>query len=398
MEAMIMEWLNLFFRWFHVIAGVAWIGASFYFVWLDNSLENPPQWKKDKGIGGDLWAIHGGGFYEVAKYKLGPEKMPQNLHWFKWEAYTTWLTGMVLLWIIYYLGAESYLIDSSRMDLTAGEAAAAGLGFVASGFIVYELLLRTPLKDNGKAFGAVLFAFLVFMTWLACSVFAPRGAYIHVGALLGTIMAGNVLFGIMPSQRALVEAVQRGEAPDPKFGAFAKLRSTHNNYFTLPLIFIMISNHYPMTYTHEYNWVVLSAIGFITAFARHFFNLRHRGQFKPVILVLAALLLVALAGWMAHSKTQVKVPEGSDLVSDTEAMQIIVERCASCHAQNPSQAGFASAPAGVMLETVDQVLPQRLKLIEVTQSGYMPLGNMTQMSDNERQNVIAWLSAAEPTN
>lgn len=394
MEAMIIEWLNLFFRWFHVIAGIAWIGASFYFVWLDNSLEKPPQWKQDKGIGGDLWAIHGGGFYEVAKYKLGPEKMPQNLHWFKWEAYTTWLTGMVMLWIVYYLGAERYLIDSSRLELSAGEATAAGLGFIAIGLIVYEALLRTPLKDNGKAFGAVLFAFLVFMTWLACSIFAPRGAYIHVGALLGTIMAGNVLFGIMPSQRALVEAVQRGEAPDPSYGAFAKLRSTHNNYFTLPLIFIMISNHYPITYTHEYNWLVLSAIGFITAFARHFFNLRHRGQSKPIILVTAALMLVALAGWMAHSKTAALpvTDDTSAVISDQQGLAVMQARCTSCHAQTPTQAGFVSAPAGVMLETLEQIKPQSAKLIEVTQSGYMPLGNMTQMTEEERAQVLAWLA------
>lgn len=418
MEALIIEWLNLFFRWFHVIAGIAWIGASFYFVWLDNSLENPPQWKKDKGIGGDLWAIHGGGFYEVAKYKLGPEKMPQNLHWFKWEAYTTWLTGMVMLWIVYYLGAERYLIDSSRLELSAGEATAAGLAFIAVGVGVYEALLRTPLKDNGKAFGAVLFAFLVFMTWLACSIFAPRGAYIHVGAVLGTIMAGNVLLGIMPSQRALVEAVQRGEAPDPSYGAFAKLRSTHNNYFTLPLIFIMISNHYPITYTHEYNWLVLSAIGFITAFARHFFNLRHRGEFKPQILVAAALMLVALAGFMAHSKMakqaaiaspapsatgsgeSATTAEGAPLLrnelsnglSDEQGLALMQARCATCHALSPTQAGFVSAPAGVMLETLAQIKPQTAKLIEVTQSGYMPLGNMTQMTDAERAQMLAWLA------
>ncbi|KZY69222.1 urate hydroxylase PuuD, partial [Oleiphilus sp. HI0067] len=299
MEAYFLEWLNLFFRWFHVIAGVAWIGASFYFVWLDNSLENPPQWKKDKGIGGDLWAIHGGGFYEVAKYKLGPEAMPRNLHWFKWEAYTTWLTGMVMLWIVYYVGAESFLIDNSKLELSQWEAIGLGMSFIAIGFAVYEILVKTPLRYKDGAFGLVLFAFLAFSAWVADQLFSDRGAYIHVGALIGSIMAGNVFFGIMPSQRALVEAVQRGEAPDPKYGAFAKLRSTHNNYLTLPLIFIMISNHYPMTYSHEYGWAVLAAIIFITGFARHFFNLRHRGEFKPVILVIAAVMLVALAGVMA---------------------------------------------------------------------------------------------------
>lgn len=390
MEAYFYEWLNLFFRWFHVIAGVAWIGASFYFVWLDNSLEEPPQWKKDKGIGGDLWAIHGGGFYEVAKYKLGPEVMPANLHWFKWEAYTTWLTGMVMLWVVYYVGAESFLIDSSRMDFTQGEAIAAGLGFIAAGVGIYELMVRSPLRHNGKMFGLILFAILVFASWAANQIFSARGAYIHVGAIIGTIMAGNVFFGIMPSQRALVEAVQRGEAPDPKYGAFAKLRSTHNNYFTLPLIFIMISNHYPMTYSHEYGWLVLAAIGFISAFARHFFNLRHRGEVKPMILVLAAIMLAALAAVMAPAKIEAKA--GEAVLSDAQAMTIVEQRCSSCHAQQPTNPGFASAPAGIVLESAEQVLAVKDKTIPALQTGYMPLGNLTGMTDDERQALLVWLA------
>ena len=390
MEAYFYEWLNLFFRWFHVIAGVAWIGASFYFVWLDNSLEEPPQWKKDKGIGGDLWAIHGGGFYEVAKYKLGPEAMPANLHWFKWEAYTTWLTGMVMLWVVYYVGAESFLIDSSRMDFTQGEAIAAGLGFIAAGVGIYELMVRSPLRHNGKVFGLILFAILVFASWAANQIFSARGAYIHVGAIIGTIMAGNVFFGIMPSQRALVEAVQRGEAPDPKYGAFAKLRSTHNNYFTLPLIFIMISNHYPMTYSHEYGWLVLAAIGFISAFARHFFNLRHRGEVKPMILVVAAIMLAALAAVMAPAQIEAKV--GEAVLTDAQAMVIVEQRCTACHAQQPTNPGFASAPAGIVMESAEQVLAVKDKTIPALQTGYMPLGNLTAMTDEERQALLVWLN------
>jgi uncharacterized membrane protein len=390
MEAYIYEWINLFFRWFHVIAGVAWIGASFYFVWLDNSLENPPQWKKDKGIGGDLWAIHGGGFYEVAKYKLGPEAMPANLHWFKWEAYTTWLTGMVMLWVVYYVGAESFLIDNSRMDFTQGEAIVAGLGFIAAGVAIYELMVRSPLRHNGKLFGLILFAILVFASWAANQIFSARGAYIHIGAIIGTIMAGNVFLGIMPSQRALVEAVERGEAPDPKYGAFAKLRSTHNNYFTLPLIFIMISNHYPMTYSHEYGWLVLAAIGFISAFARHFFNLRHRGEVKPVILVLAALMLAGLAALMVPK--QVELKQGETVLQDHQAMALVEAHCASCHAQQPTNAGFASAPAGIILEEANATIAMKDKIIPALQTGYMPLGNLSQMTEQQRQALIIWLS------
>ena len=390
MEAYFLEWLNMFFRWFHVIAGIAWIGASFYFVWLDNSLENPPQWKKDKGIGGDLWAIHGGGFYEVAKYKLGPEKMPENLHWFKWEAYTTWLTGMVMLWIVYYIGAESFLIDSSRMDFTQGEAIAAGMSFIIVGVAVYEAMVRSPLQKNSKLFGLILFAFLIFMSWFAFQIFSARGAYIHVGAILGTIMAGNVFLGIMPAQRALVDAVQRGESPDPKYGAFAKLRSTHNNYFTLPIIFIMISNHYPMTYGHEQGWLVLVAIGFISAFARHFFNLRNQGVSKPSILVIATIMMAALAAAMVPAK--IEAQKGEVILTDAQAMVIVEQRCTSCHAVSPTNAGFASAPAGIVLESAEQALAVKGKMIPALQTGYMPLGNLTKMTDQERQQLMVWLA------
>lgn len=414
MASYLFEWLSLFFRWFHVIAGVAWIGASFYFIWLDNSLEEPPQWKKDKGIKGDLWAIHGGGFYEVAKYQLGPQAMPKHLHWFKWEAYTTWLTGAILLWIVYYLGADRYLIDPSRYAWSTTQAIGLGIGFICFGFIFYEIVLRTPLKENGKAFGALLYIFMVIMTWIACHIFSPRGAFIHVGALIGTIMAGNVLLGIMPAQRGLVAAVIRGESPDPRLGEFAKLRSTHNNYFTLPLIFIMISNHYPITYTHEYNWLVLSAIGFITAFARHFFNLRHRGIFKPAILVIAFMLFIGLIVIMAppvpsvnqtkdgaevdrkvavndHSLEGVTEVDAVNLITEQQALRIVQTRCAGCHAQQPNFGGFMAAPAGIKLETVDQIVAQKAQVIQVTQSQYMPLGNMTQMTHLERNALIAWL-------
>ena len=261
MEAYLFDWLNLFFRWFHVIAGVAWIGASFYFVWLDLSLREPPQWKKEKGIKGDLWAIHGGGIYEVAKYTLEPEAMPKKLHWFKWEAYTTWLTGFVLLSVMYYWGADQYLIDPSKMALTQWQAIGISMAFLAGGFIVYELLVKSPLKASPKLFGALLFAILTASAWALGEIFSDRAAYLHVGALIGSIMAGNVFFGIMPAQRELVRAIEAGEQPNPEPAAFAKLRSTHNNYLTLPLLFIMISNHYPMTYGHEQAWLVLALIG-----------------------------------------------------------------------------------------------------------------------------------------
>ena len=295
MESYIIDWFSLIFRWLHLITGVAWIGASFYFVWLDNSLQDPPQWKKDKGIKGDLWSIHGGGIYEVAKYQLDPEEMPATLHWFKWEAYTTWLTGMVLLTIIYYLGADSYLIDKRVADLSQLQAIAIGVGFLVGGWVLYELLCRSPLGKNGYVIGAILVLAAVASSYALTHLFSGRGAYIHMGAMIGTIMAGNVFRVIMPSQRALVAAIEKGEAPDPSWGARAKLHSTHNTYLTLPLLFIMISSHYPFTYTNHYNWLILLVIMAITAVARQYFILEHKQINRPVLLVAAAFATLILA-------------------------------------------------------------------------------------------------------
>ena len=307
MHAYLAEWLSLIIRWFHVIAGVAWIGASFYFIWLDNNLREPPEWKKQKGIKGDLWAIHGGGFYEVAKYQVGPEKMPTELHWFKWEAYSTLMSGLALLFAVYYFGNPGYLIDPGKLELSTFGAIAIGMGTLLGVMAIYEALIRSPLAKHGLAFGVVLFLILVAVAWGMFQVFAGRGAFIHVGAVIGTIMVANVFLGIVPAQRALVNAVEKGETPDDHVVMLAQramLRSRHNNYLTLPVIFIMISNHYPMFYGHEYGWAILAAIGAITAYARHFFNLRHKQINKPSILVISALATLALIWAMAPSAPQ----------------------------------------------------------------------------------------------
>lgn len=387
--AYLLSWLELFFRWFHVIAGIAWIGASFYFVWLDNSLEEPPAEKKARGVKGDLWAIHGGGIYEVAKYRLAPPAMPRHLHWFKWEAYTTWLTGMVMMVLVYYIGAQAYLIDPLKYAFSSHQAIGISLAGLVMGFMVYEGLLRTRLKNNGLAFGLVLFLLLVAYTWLMTQLFSGRGAYIQVGALIGTIMAGNVLLGIMPSQRELVRAIEAGEEPDPRPAQLAKLRSTHNNYFTLPLIFIMLSNHYPMTYGHPHNWLVLAAIGGISAFARHFFNLRHQGHFRPWILVVAALGLLALAAWMAPKPVQRDA--SAPIASETRINQLMELRCATCHARNPSDELFSDPPGGLLFVTAEDAQRHRDRVISSMQTGYMPLANRSGMSDEERWEVIHWL-------
>jgi uncharacterized membrane protein len=396
MESYIIDWIQLVFRWLHLITGIAWIGASFYFVWLDNSLEEPPQWKKDKGIKGDLWSIHGGGIYEVAKYELAPEKMPQTLHWFKWEAYTTWLTGMVLLIVIFYLGADSYLIDKRVADLTQFQAVGLGLGFLVSGWVIYELLCKTPLSKNGYAIGGVLIAVAVIYAYALTHLFSGRGAYIHMGAVIGTIMVGNVFRVIMPSQRALVAAIEKGERPDPAWGIKAKLHSTHNNYLTLPLLFIMISNHYPMTYSHEHSWLVLLAIIAITAFARHYFNLEHRGIKRPIILVAAAVAAATLA-FVISPRPMAVSEQAFEPAQISQVQSILTERCASCHSASPTDEVFVAPPLGMTLDSLAEMKQwaPRIKARTVD-SVDMPFMNKTEMTDEERMLVAAWVAAGAP--
>ena len=296
---MLLDWISLFLRWFHVIAGVAWIGASFYFIWLDNNLRTPPDWKKQKGIKGDLWAVHGGGFYEVSKYEYGPEVIPEKLHWFKWEAYTTWISGFLLLSLVYYHGAAIYLIDSSVMELTPTQAISRGLALIFGGLFIYEAACRSPLAKYPQVFGIMFLILLAATSYLATHWFSGRGAFMHVGALIGTIMAGNVFFKIMPAQRLMVDAVANKTEIDPSWGLGAKLRSVHNNYLTLPLLFIMISNHYPMTYQHQNAWLVLMAIGIVSAWIRHYFNLKHIGISRPSILITGAIGMIVIAGWVS---------------------------------------------------------------------------------------------------
>ncbi|OWL83856.1 urate hydroxylase PuuD [Halopseudomonas aestusnigri] len=395
------EWLSLIIRWFHVIAGVAWIGASFYFVWLDNNLREPPAWKKQKGIKGDLWAIHGGGFYEVAKYEVGPEQMPSDLHWFKWEAYSTLLSGLALLAVVYYMGNPGYLIDPSKLALSGAGAVAIGVGTLVAVVALYEALIRSPLARNGMAFGVVLYLILVAVAFGLYQVFAGRGAYIHVGAVIGTIMVGNVFLGIVPAQRALVNAVARGEKPGAEVVMLAQramLRSRHNNYLTLPVLFIMISNHYPMFYAHAHGWAVLAAIGAITAYARHFFNLRNQGQFKPSILVVSALATVALIWVMAPSAParidSHAAEEGAAVtrVADADISQLLATHCQACHAVKPTSPAFQAPPAGIVLDSLEHLQQHRDKVYQAAvATEYMPLGNMTGITPEERDLLGKWL-------
>ena len=283
MEAYIIDWLHLLGRWLHFIVGIAWIGSSFYFVWIDNHLQAPTDPADDeKGVGGELWSVHGGGFYHAQKYRVAPATLPEELHWFKWEAYWTWLSGMFLLVLIYGYGAEVYLIDRAVADLSVPVAIAAAIGFIVGGWLVYDALCKSPLARDTRVFGVVLLLLSTLLAWGLCQLFGGRGAYILFGAVLGTIMVANVFFIIIPGQKKMVAAASRGEAPDPTPGIHAKLRSVHNTYFTLPVLFVMLSNHFAMTHSHEYNWAILIGISLAGALIRIYFVARHKGSASPL--------------------------------------------------------------------------------------------------------------------
>jgi uncharacterized membrane protein len=289
------SWGDLAFRWLHVVAAIAWIGASFYFIALDNHLE-PPADPRDaqRGVGGEAWEVHGGGFYRVEKFRVAPERLPEPLHWFKWEAYTTWLSGFALFIVVYYSHATSYLIDTSVADLTAWEAIALSVAGLVLAWLVYDGLCRAFANDEALL-ALLVFAFVCLSAWGASNLFAPRAAYLQVGAMIGTIMVGNVFFVIIPAHWKLVRAKEAGLEPDPKWNRDGKTRSVHNNYLTLPVVFAMLSNHFTFTYGHSHAWIVLVAMMALGALVRHYFNLRHRGLNVWPILGLAAAAVVAMA-------------------------------------------------------------------------------------------------------
>jgi len=396
-----LDWLNLLVRWLHVITGIAWIGASFYFVWLDNSIR-PPAPGSDlakKGVSGELWAVHGGGFYNPQKYLVAPAELPKELHWFKWEAYSTWLSGIALLTIAYYFNAQAMMIDKSVADITSLQAVGIGIGTLVVGWTVYDLLCRSPLGKHDLWFGVVVFVLIVAAAFGLTHVLSGRAAYIHVGALIGTIMVGNVLMLIIPGQRKMVEAMSAGRMPDPVHGQKAKQRSVHNNYFTLPVLFIMISNHYAMTYRHEHAWAVLAMIMAAGVFIRHFFNLRHKGRVEWRYPVIGVALLAAVAVAIAPARPVVApaAPAVDAQASAREFAQvktIIDQRCVACHAAQPKQPGFVAAPAGIMLENEAEIRQNAEKIYKQTvQLKAMPLANLTQMTDAERAQVAAWYEA-----
>ncbi len=384
MEAYLLDWLTLLARWAHIVVGIAWIGASFYFIWLDNHLEAKRGADSDPLIAGELYAIHGGGFYRAQKYRLAPEALPTTLHWFKWEAYWTWLTGFVLLVLVYYLNASAYLVDQQVMALSPGAAIGIGLGSLVLGLALYEGLCRSPLNETGLALA--LIAFFALAAWGLTQLFSGRGAFIHFGAILGTIMAGNVAHVIIPGQRELVRAKQDGRLPDEKFSIRGKQRSVHNTYFTLPVIFTMISGHHAMTFGTRWSWLVLIAMGLAGALIRLWFVARHKGSAPAWTLVASLVLVAAVAAMLTpRSSTGTAVPLA-------DAKQVIDRRCVSCHADKPAFPGLAEAPKGVKLDTPERIEAQRLTIHQQSVlTRAMPPGNLTGMTDEERALLDRWV-------
>ena len=388
MEAYLAEWLNMLVRWLHLITGIAWIGSSFYFVWLDNHLLAPRQASESgNGVAGEVWSVHGGGFYHAQKYRVAPPVIPETLHWFKWEAYWTWISGMFLLALVYWYGAQVYLIDPSIAVLSSVQAVGIAAGSIVAGWLVYDLLCRTKLGNNEKVLGGVLFLFVAVLAWGLCQVFGGRGAYIHFGAVLGTIMVANVFFVIIPGQRRMVEAAKRGDTPDPGDGVRAKQRSVHNTYFTLPVLFVMTSNHFAMTYSHEYNWAILIAISLAGALIRLYFVARHTGKASLVPLLIAALLLAGVAASIAPRASA----ESGGSVTFDEVRAVVQARCTTCHAEMPTHPAFPAAPGGVILDTDAQIVAEALRIHQQTVvTRVMPIGNLTGISEEERDTIDRW--------
>jgi uncharacterized membrane protein len=374
------EWLNLATRWLHVVVGIAWIGTSFYFNGLNIHIR-PPE-RPEPGVGGELWAVHGGGFYRIVKYQVAPERLPTRLHWFKWEAYATWLSGVSLLTIVYYLGPLGITVDSTKWDLPRWGVIAFGLSSLVVGWFVYDALCRA-LRHRQGLLALVGTALLTAAAFGYSQVLTNRAAYIHTGALIGTLMAANVFRVIIPSQRVMVAAMTRGEAPDPAPGQEAARRSSHNNLLTLPVVFIMVSNHFPSTFTAEWSWALLAALGVIGGLVRYWFNLRGQGHRNVWILPAAVVAMVALAVVTAPRAVS------GDSVPD-EVFAIVVLRCTPCHSETPTQPGFEEPPKGITFTLKADLAARRALVRQVVGSGYMPLRNLTLMTDAERALVVEW--------
>lgn len=395
MDIAVMDWAAMLFRWLHITTGIAWIGSSFFFVFLDLSLRKHAALAK--GVSGDSWMVHGGGFYHSQKYVVAPEHMPEELHWFKYEAYFTWISGIGLMGIMYYWGAESFLIDSDKVDFEPWQAIAASILFLVFGWIFYDLICKSPLGEKTSTLAVCVFLLIVGFSWGLLEVFSGRAAFLHVGAIVGSMMVGNVFFVIIPNQKRVVVDLKAGKEPDPALGLQAKQRSTHNNYLTLPVLLMMISNHYPVLFGQAHSWLIIALILIIGGVARHYFNTSHAGgtgravQWQWPVAAAFMVVLILVASYKPASEG------GAKLISAIDALAIVQTRCISCHSANPADKDFDEAPGGIKFETIDVVRKNGSRILnQVVLSKAMPLGNKTKMTDVERRQLGDWIRAGMP--
>ena len=404
--AILWDWAGFAVRWLHVITAIAWIGSSFYFVALDLGLRKaadlPP------GAHGEEWQVHGGGFYHIRKYLVAPEAMPEHLTWFKWESYATWLSGAALLMIVYWVGAELYLIDPSRADLAVWQAIALSAGSLTIGWIVYDALCKSPLGERPTVLMLLLFVLLVAMSWGYHQIFSGRAALLHLGAFTATIMTANVFLIIMPNQRIVVADLKAGRKPDPKYGKIAKLRSTHNNYLTLPVVFLMLSNHYPLAFATDYSWIIAALVFLMGVTIRHYFNTMHATGKGPhwtwgvtVILFLILAWLSTAPMWGSYEEAEARPMTAyeqrfAEAEGFHEAEQIVIGRCSMCHAREPVWDGIRWAPKGVVLETPQDIAQNaRAIYLQAGVSHAMPPANVTEISEADRAKLVRWFRAGQ---
>ena len=400
--AVLMEWVEVAVRWTHVITAIAWIGSSFYFIALDLGLRRGGA--LPVGVSGEEWQVHGGGFYHIRKYMVAPPEMPDHLTWFKWESYATWMTGFALLFVVYYLGAEFYLIDPGVMDLAVWQAVLISVGSLVGGWFAYDAICKSRFGNDNTRLMVGLYVILVGMAWFYTHVFSGRAALLHLGAFTATIMSANVFITIIPNQKIVVADLIAGRAPDPKYGAIAKQRSTHNNYLTLPVLFLMLSNHYPLTFATEYNWIIASLVFLMGVTIRHYFNTRHARGGNPTRTWIATVLLFLIIAWLSTApmfrgqedvQLQGAALKFAQADGFAEVQDIVTGRCAMCHAKEPVWQGLLWAPKGVRLETANEIAHEARRIyLQAGLSHAMPPANLSAIEPAERAKIVAWYRGA----
>ncbi|WP_099826296.1 urate hydroxylase PuuD [Oceaniglobus indicus] len=402
--AIMWDWFAFAVRWLHVITAIAWIGSSFYFVALDLGLNRNINGPAD----GEEWQVHGGGFYHIQKYLVAPAAMPEHLTWFKWESYWTWISGAAMLMIVYWVGAELFLIDPAKADLAVWQAIAISAGSLTIGWIAYDFLCKSPLGEKPTVLMLLLFVILVAMSWGYNQIFTGRAAMLHLGAFTATIMTANVFFIIMPNQRIVVDDLKAGRTPDPKYGKIAKLRSTHNNYLTLPVLFLMLSNHYPLAFATEYTWIIASLVFLIGVLIRHYFNTMHMRKPVPTWTWAGTVILFIVLAWLSTANTWDGDYDALDAQEMTaheqvyasaagfeEVSDIVMGRCSMCHAREPGWDGIRWAPKGVYLETANDIAREARQIyLQSGVSHAMPPANITELPDEDRKKIVRWFRNA----